>query len=227
MADYVELLRKDLVEQFKEKPVIDALIEAVGQQLNDVARFYEDLQNKRGLHTSEGRQLDGIGDIVVLSRLEAGELACVKEPAFVLDDEAYRAFLIYKIWKNTNNCTYYDIIKAFRMFWDKPLYYSEDPEIPATMLFETNMLRPEDHAEKLLTIPYIKAAGVGIHIVAKTETPEMQSGISIGGVMGRGYMTTALPEIPVGIDFLDTVWVAPAMQNIAQTRLPEMEEVQR
>ncbi len=111
------------------------------------------------------------------------------------------------------------------MFWDKPLYYSEDPEIPATMLFETSMLRPEDHAEKLLTIPYIKAAGVGIHIVAKTETPEMEDAVYIGAAMGRGYMTTTLPEIPVGIDFSDTVWVAPAMQNISQTRLPEMEEV--
>ena len=225
MADYVELLRKDLVEQFREKPVIDALVEAVGLQLGDAARFYEDLRDRRGLHTAEGRQLDGIGDIVALSRLEAGELACVKEPAFVLDDEAYRTFLIYKIWRNTNNCTYYDIIKAFRMFWDKPLYYSEDPEIPATMLFETSMLRPEDHAEKLLTIPYIKAAGVGIHIVAKTETPEMEDAVYIGAAMGRGYMTTTLPEIPVGIDFSDTVWVAPAMQNISQTRLPKMEEV--
>lgn len=49
MADYVELLRKDLVEQFREKPVIDALVEAVGLQLGDAARFYEDLRDRRGL----------------------------------------------------------------------------------------------------------------------------------------------------------------------------------
>ena len=30
MADYVQKLRDDLVEQFKGKPVIDALMEAVG-----------------------------------------------------------------------------------------------------------------------------------------------------------------------------------------------------
>jgi small-conductance mechanosensitive channel len=30
MADYVQKLRNDLVEQFKGKPVIDALMEAVG-----------------------------------------------------------------------------------------------------------------------------------------------------------------------------------------------------
>ena len=41
MADYVQKLRDDLVEQFKGKPVIDALMEAVGDELNEVRQFYE------------------------------------------------------------------------------------------------------------------------------------------------------------------------------------------
>lgn len=225
MPDYVQLLRDDLVEQFKEKPVIDAVIEAIGAQFNDLYQFFTDLRDKRSIHTAEGRQLDGIGDIAVLSRLEAGELACVKEPVYVLNDEDYRTFLIYKIWKNTNNCTYYDIIKAFKMFWDKPLYYREDPEVPATMIFETNMLTPEDDAAKLLTAPFIKAAGVAIKVIAKTESPEMTVELPVGGIMGRGYMSTTLPEIEVGEDFEDTVLPVPAAQNITQTKLPEIEEV--
>lgn len=52
MVDYVELLREDLVDQFKEKPVIDALMEAIGTQLNDVRQFYEDLRDKRGIQTA-------------------------------------------------------------------------------------------------------------------------------------------------------------------------------
>ena len=133
MADYVQKLRDDLVEQFKGKPVIDALMEAVGDELNEVRQFYEDLRDKRNIQTAVGKQLDGIGDNAVLTRLEAGALACAKESVYVLDDDAYRTYLIYKIWKNTNNCTYYDIIRAFKMFWDKPLHYREDPAIPATM----------------------------------------------------------------------------------------------
>lgn len=225
MPDYVQLLRDDLVEQFKEKPVIDAVIEAIGVQFNDLYQFFTDLRDKRSIHTAEGKQLDGIGDIAVLSRLEAGELACVKEPVFVLNDEDYRTFLIYKIWKNTNNCTYYDIIKAFKMFWDKPLYYREDPEVPATMIFETNMLTPEDDAAKLLTAPFIKAAGVAIKVIAKTESPEMTVELPVGGIMGRGYMSTTLPEIEIGEAFEDTVLPVPAAQNITQTKLPEIEEV--
>lgn len=224
MLDYVELLRGDLVEQFKEKPVIDAVISAIGEQLNDVRKFYEDLRGRRGIHTSMGQQLDGVGDIVVLSRLEAGELACVNESVYVLDDERFRQYLIYKVWRNTNNCTYHDVMKALRMFWPKPLYYREDPEVPATMVFETDMLSPEDDVPKLLNAPLIKAAGVGIKVIAKTETPEMMDMLTADGLMGRGYTSTVLPEIPVPVSMEDTVRPIPAFENITQTKLPEMEE---
>ncbi len=224
MLDYVELLRGDLVEQFKEKPVIDAVISAIGEQLNDVRKFYEDLRDRRGIHTSMGQQLDGVGDIVVLSRLEAGELACVNESVYVLDDERFRQYLIYKVWRNTNNCTYHDVMKALRMFWPKPLYYREDPEVPATMVFETDMLSPEDDVPKLLNAPLIKAAGVGIKVIARTETPEMMDMLTADGLMGRGYTSTVLPEIPVPVSMEDTVRPIPAFENITQTKLPEMEE---
>lgn len=224
MLDYVELLRGDHVEQFKEKPVIDAVISAIGEQLNDVRKFYEDLRDRRGIHTSMGQQLDGVGDIVVLSRLEAGELACVNESVYVLDDERFRQYLIYKVWRNTNNCTYHDVMKALRMFWPKPLYYREDPEVPATMVFETDMLSPEDDVPKLLNAPLIKAAGVGIKVIARTETPEMMDMLTADGLMGRGYTSTVLPEIPVPVSMEDTVRPIPAFENITQTKLPEMEE---
>lgn len=195
MPDYVEKLRTDLAEQFKEKPVINALVETIGEQLADVFDYYADLRDCRGVQTAVGKQLDGVGDIVALSRKEAGELACLKESTFVLNDEEYRKYLIYKIWKNTNNCTYADIIRAFRMFWDKPLYYSEKPEYPATMILETGELTPEDDVQKLLTAPFIKAAGVGIKVIAYTVNPIMSYTLAASGIMGRGYMVTTLPQI--------------------------------
>lgn len=225
MADYVQLLRDDLLEQFKDKPVIDALMEAIGTQLNDVRQFFEDLRDKRSIQTAEGKQLDGAGDIVVLSRMEAGALACINKSVFVLDDESYRQYLIFKVWKNTNNCTYYDIIKALRMFWERPLYYRETPEEPATMVFDTDTLPPDTDVQKLLNAPLIKAAGVGIKVVAHVENPEMGDTLPIGAMMGRGYMSTVLPEIPVTDGFSDTVRPVPAFGgNITQTILPEMEE---
>lgn len=222
MVDYIERLCSDLVEQFKDKPVIDALMEAVGEQLNDVSIFFEELKNLRWLHTAEGKQLDGIGNIVVLSRKEAGELASFTQADYVIDDEQYKTYLIYKIWRNTCICTYRDIIKAFKMFWDKPLYYSESLEEPATMRFETDELQPEDNAQKILNAPFVKPAGVRINITAKTVSPTMGTYIGLKAIIGRGVMITILPEIEIDIDLDDTAKVIPASQNIAQTVLPEI-----
>lgn len=224
MPDYIELLRDDLLEQFKEKEVIDALMVAIGTQLNDFRAFCEALVNERTVLMAVGKQLDGVGDIVKLTREEAGALACAVESVYVLNDDDYREYLIYKIWKNTNNCTYADVMKAFRMFWDKPLHYKENPDEPATMIFETDALTPEDDVSKLLKAPFIKAGGVGIKVIAITETPEMTDELPITGLMGRGYMITTVPEIPVEQEMLDVVQTASTNQNIMQTTLPNIEE---
>ncbi|MCC8067323.1 MAG: DUF2612 domain-containing protein [Clostridiales bacterium] len=195
MPDYSVKLKNDLVEQFKEQPVIEALMEAIGEQLNDLYAFFEDLRNLRGVQTATGAQLEGVGDIVALTRKEAGELACIDESVYVLDDEGYRNYLIFKIWRNTCDCTYSDIIKALSMFWDKPLYYSESLDVPATMILETGELSPEDDLQKLLTAPLIKAAGVGIYIKATTVTPEIQCTLPVSAAMIGGYQSTTLPEL--------------------------------
>lgn len=222
MVEYIERLRSDLVEQFKDKPVIDALIEAVGEQLSDVGVFFEELKNLRWLQTAEGKQLDGIGDIVVLNRKEAGELASFSQTDYIIDDEQYKTYLIYKIWKNTCVCTYRDIIKAFKMFWDKPLYYSESIDEPATMWLETDELLPKDNAQKILNAPFVKPAGVRIHITAKTVNPMMGTDIKIKTLIGRGSMVTVLPEIEIDIDLYATAEIILTSQNIAQTILPEI-----
>lgn len=88
--------------------------------------------------------------------------------------------------------------RAFKMFWDKPLHYREDPAIPATMIFETDALTPEADVSKLLNAPFIKAAGVAILVVANTAAPEMVADVPVEGILGRGYTTTTLPEIETG-----------------------------
>ena len=75
MADYVATLKNDLVEQFRGKANIEALMEVIGAQLQQVYDFYDQLRQDRGVHTADGKQLDGVGDIVVMTRMEAGKLA--------------------------------------------------------------------------------------------------------------------------------------------------------
>lgn len=223
MLDYTEKLRVDLAEQFKEQPVIDAFIEAIGEQLNDVRQFFSDLRTQRTIQTAIGKQLDGVGDNVVLNRREAGDMVSYKQPDYILDDEQYRVYLIYKIWRNSCSCTYRDIIKAFKMFWDKPLYYSERLDRPATMFFETDELSPDDNVYKILTAPFVKSAGVAIVITAITVTRLPPAQISLGCAMGRGVQSTTLPEIEMDIDLQENAEFIPASQNIAVTKLPELE----
>jgi len=162
MADYIYELEKDLVEQFKDKPNILSLMETVGKQLNDLFAFYEQLRYERDVDNSEGTQLDGIGDIVSLSRTEAVTLVRGGTPGSAgLDDETYRQRLLFKILKNTCNCTYDDIRKSLAMFWKgSPLRYSEDANHPAAVILDFDA-SPENEEEQF-NVPVIKAGGVGL-----------------------------------------------------------------
>lgn len=223
MDKYIATMKKDLVEQFKGKANIEALAEVLGSELQEVFEFFEQLRTQRDLHSAVGRQLDGVGDITVLTRQEAGKLAAYAGRGHSTDDETYRKYLVYKVLKNTCDCTYSDIIKAFRMFWDKPLYYSENPEYPAVMFLETGKLAPEDHAENLLAAPIIKAAGVGIHITAITETPVIESEVHITPFLGRGTAITKLPELEPEMPVVG-LYVAPVIgRGMSVTKLPSIE----
>lgn len=226
MDEFTKALKHDLlVEQFKDKPNIAALAEVIGEELQEIFDFFEQLRNERNLSQSVGKQLDGVGDIVVMTRMEAGQLAGNPIPIEVIDDDRYRKYLIYKILKNTCNCTYPELIKAFRMFWDKPLYYSEDPEYPATMFLKTGTLRPEDHAEDLLSAPIIKAAGVGIHITATTEAPEINTELHVTPFLGRGMAITTLPELEPVMPAAG-LYIAPVIgRGMSVTELPAIEPI--
>lgn len=163
--NYHKSIEADTLEQFKEKPNIKVLHDAMARQLQEVYDFFVQLRDIRSLQTADGVQLDGIGDIAVLTRMEAGKMAGNPIPFDVMDDDMYRRYLIFKILKNTCNCTYPDIIKAFRMFWDRPLYYREDPEQPATMIFDTGEITADVDVSALVRAPVLRSAGVGMQLI--------------------------------------------------------------
>lgn len=223
MTDYAQKLRDDLVEQFKGKPVIDALMEVIGEELNEVWRFYDDLREKRSIHTAVGKQLDGIGENAVLTRAEAGALACFNKPVYILDDSSYRAYLIYKIWKNTTNCTYSSIIKSIAMFWDSPLHYREEPDIPATMIFDTGELDGNVDTTPLFDVPLIRPAGVAIELYARTKTEIAPTSLHVFSGLGYAVTETSLPEIERKVNYAATLHVNGGVaHSIVETVLPPL-----
>lgn len=198
MADFVSALKADLVEQFRGKENIEGLVEVIGIQLQVVYDFFEQLRNERNVNTALGKQLDGVGDIVVLTRKEAGKLSKNSTQIDGIDDEIYRQYLIYKILKNTCDCTYPNIIKAFQMFWDGPLYYTEDPQYPATMILYTGILEKGERLDTLLTSPIIKPAGVSL--LFRTRYNPKSQHLYVGFAVRMGRVIAVGCEIPAELD---------------------------
>ena len=165
--DYFQKLYDDLLEQFRGKPNITVFQKALARQLEELYAFFYALRVLRWLQTAEGKQLDGIGDIVVLSRMDAlimGQMAGQTAP---MDDALYRLYLAFKIFLNTSNGTYKDVYRALKMFWTQtPIYYSERTESPATMFWTLQDVNPFSTDASLLAIAtMVKAGGVALRFV--------------------------------------------------------------
>lgn len=223
MAEYMTALKEELVEQFRDKPNIEALMEVIGIELQAVYDFYQQLRDERSVEAAVGKQLDGVGDIAVLTRKEAGQLSGNPIPIEVIPDELYRQYLIYKILKNTCDCTYPNIIKAFRMFWDRPLYYTEDPEQPATMIFDTGEMEGLVDTRPLFTTPLLRAAGVTLRLYARTSTEMERVSVNILSGLGYALTVTELPDLEREIDFGTTVHAGSLFSRVTQDALPDIE----
>lgn len=223
MLNYVQILKEELLEQFRGKANIEALVEVLGEELQQVYAYLVQLRDERHIQTAVGKQLDGVGDIVDMTRADVYKYISEIEPTDLLDDEIYRQYLIYKIIKNTSNCTYKEIIKAFKMFWDRPLYYREDPNEPATMIFDTGIMEGTVDTSPLFRTPLIRPAGVTLKLFAQTST-EMER-IKFHLMSGLGYANTVtdLPILERNINYGYTLRVGVSTQSIAQSSIPPLE----
>lgn len=201
--EYRKALDRDTLEQFRGKSNLEILHDALARQLQEVYECFAQLNDQRDLYTAVGAQLNGIGEIAALTRMEAGLLAGNPIPFDVIDDETYRQYLIWKVLKNTTDCTYHDIIKAFRMFWDKPLYYREDPEQPATMIFDTGAITADTDVSSLIRVPILRAAGVTVKIVVCIVS-RTTAILHIGGGVGT-QTSIGMPTEPDDFRFQNTM----------------------
>ncbi len=160
----------DLPSQFKNKEKIEGLIYALSRQLNAVRDVYKQLNDTRSLRTAAGKQLDGIGNIAVLTRDEATVLALKSSTFTKMTDEIYRLYLVQKIMANMTNCTYRDIYNAMVILWGKtPIWYSESIDEPATITMTVPALSSFDETSTFLGLWEIRPAGVQLHFAATAK----------------------------------------------------------
>lgn len=154
---------KDIPQQFLGKHNIEVLIKAFARQMQEIQQVFDDMKTKLDLDTATGQNLDYVGTIIPLSRKEAGELAGINVTDPVISDDRYRQYLRYKNLVNTNECTYYDLMDGLSLLWDvSPIYYIEDPAMPATIILTMPFLKPGGEVVTLGEVPMVKPAGVQI-----------------------------------------------------------------
>ena len=194
--DYADKLREDMPHQFLGKQRTEALLEALADQLEEVQRAFSDLLVKRTLDAATGAQLDGIGDIVCLSRTEALQMVARLESVSTIDDDAYRNYLKWKIFKNTSSCTYREITQSIRAFWTRTdVMFAEKLTHPATIFLTTEMNlddNPGVEVTRIFAVPQMKAAGVRVVIEAVTLIPSDPSLLHIGGAVPASYLETPM-----------------------------------
>lgn len=219
-----DLIRK-LPFQFRAKPKIEAILKAIEEELNELDEARSQLETLLYIETAEGINLDRIGEIVVLSRADAGLLAAQAGNLDfdVIDDARYRKYLKYKILANTSNATYKDIITAVKMIWsvDK-VSYNENLDGPASLTVSFPYHYTD---EDIFILPPLTAAGVGINVRAETTirsecTPLRATAFSSAVLQGRiGEKSVVGADYPVG-----TKLVPLSVANIVYTVAERNEE---
>lgn len=154
---------EDLPQQFQGKDNIEILIKAFSKQIEELIEVFNQLDTQTDLESAVGKNLDMVGDIVTLTRKEAGILAGIDVEDPVISDERYRQFLKYQMLVNTNECTYKDLMDGLALLWDvSPIYYLEDPALPAVIILTMPFLTPGGRTVTLGEVPMVKPAGVRI-----------------------------------------------------------------
>lgn len=154
---------EDLPQQFQNKEHIETLIRAFSKQIEELLEVFRQLDTQTDLESAVGNNLDMVGDIVTLTRKEAGILAGIDVEDPVISDERYRQFLKYQMLVNTNECTYHDLMNGLALLWDvSPIYYKEEPALPAVIILTMPFLTPGGKVVTLGEVPMVKPAGVRI-----------------------------------------------------------------
>ncbi len=154
---------EDMPQQFHGKRNIEILLSAFSRQLDEIMHVFDDLKEKTEIDTAFQKNLDGVGDILNMSRRDA--TAIVREAmTYTMSDELYRQVLRYQKLKASTECTYEDIMGAISLLWDtSKISYVEDPSRPATILFSLPEVGVDAEDPAVGRILSIKPAGVAAY----------------------------------------------------------------
>lgn len=98
----VELAKSYLLYQFQDKEVINKIVEALVEEIQEVENVIIDMQDLRTLENATGTLLDNIGNKLKVNRNN-------------LDDNDFKTAIKVRILRKSNKGTYGDIANVFRL----------------------------------------------------------------------------------------------------------------
>lgn len=184
----------EVISQFTDKPVLAALLNALGEEMDELDKAFADLAQKRWIDTGSGVQLDGIGQIVGRDRVIANAVALpffgffgqpsalgFEEGVFrdsgqawqastTLGDAQYRFILWAKVFKNTSQCTQEDTVQSLRYVFDAENAVVEDAGNAKIRVGVGARLSPADLVLMKAYNLLIRGGGIGLLYAVQYES---------------------------------------------------------
>lgn len=135
---------------------LQKIVQALSMQAQVINTQQQLLQTMRYLNTAQGVQLDGLGEIVGLTRIPGQS------------DDSYRQDLQFQIFINQSNGTPEDIISILKYLTDaSTIWYNE--QYPAAYQIATNgLFFPDNPSDLVSVIQSVTSAGVSISSIVAT-----------------------------------------------------------
>lgn len=150
---------QDMPAQFWNKHNIDVILRSYSRQFAELYEVCEQLKNRLDIDSSSGVLLDGIGDILTMTRKGAYEILKTDK----MDDDKYRKVLHYQALKESSDATYEDIMKSMRLLWNpEGIHYEEPRDLPATIHIRMDQVSLDDMDPAIGAPITIKPAGVNL-----------------------------------------------------------------
>lgn len=151
---------------------IDGIIWSLSPEYENALLFLSSLEKLNDFDACTGIWLDRLGQLVCMSRQQAGAMIGSRELAD--DDDIYRICLKYKAFVNSCRCTPDEIIEATKIiFGATQVVYSERRDVPATIFLSVSAPFSDMVLSILGTHDIIaRPAGVKVRVNYSTEDAE-------------------------------------------------------
>lgn len=180
IPNHIEQAKARLIEQYKDKPLIAALIEAEAQQIQDLEDAANSIETKTALSTAVGIQLDIIGELVGLQRT-AG-----------LDDETYRVLLRSKINQNISQGEPVQVIGAFKILSGATLAILSEGSASLMLMGDGPDLTQDQINQLYVQVKKVMAAGVRLDHLGQFA-PAGDAFAFAGSTSAKGFGSTSDP----------------------------------